>query len=523
MMNISGLFQSGEYVIPIPYGTPMTFEYNDKGILMKIFLGVNENKEDITHRVLDIVCNHCSIPTKIPILGGTTWVSGVLYCDTFFDCFGPIPQCMSEAQLNYFEANPDKCNFFASIVKSTAVDYKHFNLVKSWLKTAGFYVLSGFVVPYDMTNSQFVTMLDTISFNFNGGCSSFVVWQNGHYRLVDAELTQNVVKDIALHVDNTGCVHAMLKCNDSNSPYIKFIDLSDAYHMNLDKGSIFIQDKHNNIIYVYSHNKSSTLHPTYTCPICFKVTNLPAEGEVRCGDSDCLSNQYPNVCHTLRSFGLPLISYKSYIEYVKNDSIISLSDVFLLPEYADSHISCTLYHFLDAIIPVSVVRDRHAIEIFCNRCNNSVDACMYYLNRIDKLQEDFAISNLSWNQFISWISKNSNYQLITTLLYSKQFEIISLNKLFDGPPIFRNFHIFLTGKFSRGTHQHITSILSSYSATVYTAYSAGCINLVIVGDLDEDVNGVILQDARSRNISVVKESEFFLQYEIDDDVKANVL
>ena len=94
--------------------------------------------------------------------------------------------------------------------------------------------------------------------------------------------------------------------------------------------------------------------------------------------------------------------------------------------------------------------------------------------------------------------------------------------MFDGAPIFRGKRIFITGSFKHGSMEEISSILNSYSAEVTFDYE-GKIDLVLVGDISEGVNGVAVKNAVSLRVPIMKESDFFKRYEIDDDIQQNLV
>ena len=96
-----------------------------------------------------------------------------------------------------------------------------------------------------------------------------------------------------------------------------------------------------------------------------------------------------------------------------------------------------------------------------------------------------------------------------------------VDKKFDGPAIFRNKTILITGKFRHGDFNEVASILQSYSAKVVFDFSES-VDCLVVGDLMESTNGQFVRNCKQLNIPVFEESRFFRMYDIDNDLKSNL-
>ena len=100
--------------------------------------------------------------------------------------------------------------------------------------------------------------------------------------------------------------------------------------------------------------------------------------------------------------------------------------------------------------------------------------------------------------------------------------ITKTNRKFDGIPMLRNKTIAITGIFNHGSLQEVASILNSYSANVVFGNCHEKIDCVIVGNINENVDGSLINRARDENIAVFTESEFFARYDIDSDLRENL-
>lgn len=155
-------------------------------------------------------------------------------------------------------------------------------------------------------------------------------------------------------------------------------------------------------------------------------------------------------------------------------------------------------------------------------CSNNEQTFKYYIEHPEEIQKDLNIQHNELNKLITWLSDGCNASDLMTLVDSAQINIVALKSTFNGAPIFRNKRIFITGKFIRGSLDSIAGILQSYSASVTTQFS-NVVDCVIVGGLHEDVDGKAVNFARTLNKPIFNENEFFNRYEIDADIKANLV
>ncbi|MBQ3184550.1 MAG: hypothetical protein IJB54_01060, partial [Firmicutes bacterium] len=82
-MFVRNLLRPSDFVTLVPVGMPTTLQYNDTGMLEKVYWGYTpETREDLSSRMLSaakITDEVKPFPFKIPLKEGTTWIMGVLY------------------------------------------------------------------------------------------------------------------------------------------------------------------------------------------------------------------------------------------------------------------------------------------------------------------------------------------------------------------------------------------------------------------------------------------------------------
>ena len=71
-----------------------------------------------------------------------------------------------------------------------------------------------------------------------------------------------------------------------------------------------------------------------------------------------------------------------------------------------------------------------------------------------------------------------------TKISCDKFIFDTVEKSFDGPPIFRGKKVYVTGRFIHGTIIDVCNIIQSYAATATTVFSTD-VNCVLVGGMNE--------------------------------------
>ena len=340
-------------------------------------------------------------------------------------------------------------------------------------------------------------------------------YNGSHY--VDLGLSVHTISQIDRFIDPAGFIKATIHVCESNQVYE--VDYTTVAKYSLSVGSTLFVDADMHIIYARSNSTQEPIR-TLTCAVCGAKIPIPDSGVVCCSDPNCLSRMYEAVKHMLRVLGLADMSYQAYCKHISDKSISCISDVFLLEEYQDVDISATLSQILRAAVPESEVVSNTIFEVFVNHCNNNLKTVLYYLHNPNILISDMSTVPGS-QQFFKWLSDGRNVSTIEAIVDSDKIHISEIYRKFEGAPIFRNKTIYITGKFHHGDHSNIIAILQSYSATVVTD-NKDTYDCVLVGDLQEDVDGSAIRYARNNGIPIMIESEFFNRYGIDEDLHANL-
>ena len=511
----------GSYLTIVPVGLRATLQYNANGVLEKIFNGYSDEKSSITIQVLDVVKKSRLVPLTIPTKGGTTWVEGVFYTSKIFNVSGVLPMCLEPDMIVDMKSNPQDYAFYAGNVDSLAASFNAVLTARNWMKMSGFDALPMFMIPDKLTNEAFIKMVNNDRYPFKFPLiSGYMIFEGIEYRYHQLNLIQQIVNSVDRFTDSDGYIKANVTDRYDNTRVLQY---SDVLKYNITKDSVLVCKTNGKLLY-------STTQPSLpkvnklTCSCCGNIFMSPESGPVSCSDPHCVSKLYPNAVKMLNTFGLPVIEYDKFKKYVDKKKILCLTDLLLLPEYKSSLIAIALSKLLQSVVPVEVCADTSEFMKISYLCNHSSKTLRYYVENPDRLRIDMAtqMNSLMLKRLVDWISEPYNATTILTLLDSDQINIIETDKKFDGAPIFRNKTIAITGKFSHGDSSEIVSIFRSYEATVTIGISehADCL---VVGDLNENIDGKSIQLARENNIPTFSESQFFAQYDIDADISVNLL
>ena len=96
-MYVRDVFNPGDFIVPVPVGIPTTLQYDDRGVLSKVFVGYGDDKVDVSKDTLNVIKSEKLTVGKIGIEDGATWVRGVLYCDELLPISGYIPYSIQDA------------------------------------------------------------------------------------------------------------------------------------------------------------------------------------------------------------------------------------------------------------------------------------------------------------------------------------------------------------------------------------------------------------------------------------------
>lgn len=513
-MSMRNLLKAGELVVPVPIGVLMTLQYNVDGNLEKVYAGIQDDRTDITKSKLVQMIGNKTVPAKIHIKGGTTFVEGVLYTGDIqtkksWDSTGTL----NEIMLGKYSKNPELFNFFGANIHSQAIIISGSINIVRYLKTTGFNILNGFVLPIGNT--------DALVDNFiHSDMYPFLKVAMGYYsisasaRYISDGVHQNIVHSVTRFTDSNGYIKSKIDFKESSL----YADYSDVVRFRISRGTTVILDSENIITFCFGGKDIPA--SSIQCECCGKLINVPNSGFVQCSDPHCPSLMFPYVNQFLHKMSLDYMSQDKFEEYVSSKKLLRISDVLELPEYSDITIHTTLCSLIRSLIPYKLISTDNVISIFANKCLNSRDTMTYYINNPDKIASDLNITDKDVNRLVCWLSDDYNAFELKTLMLSDRIIFDTVERSFDGPPIFRGKKIYVTGKFIHGSIIDICMILQSYAAEAVMTFSLD-VDCILVGEMNEDTDGHSITLARSYNIPVFSEMEFFSEYEIDEDLAEN--
>ena len=524
-MFVENRLTGGDFVSPAPLGLMLTLQYNDMGVLHKVYEGV-ERSTDLTNRLLRVFVEHETVPNRISIKNGTTWISGVLFSSDIIPKLhsaGKLPGAITEECISVYTRDPSQFRFYAGQVSSLAAKFRGNLIVRNWLKMAGFGVLPGYIIPGNITGSKFKEIV-----NKESSCPvkyplipELFVHRAGQDLHFSCELQQACVRKVETYVSDQGDIRA--KVHLKNSEKVLDYDYYVVAANNISSQDWIIYDgEDNRFIYNYRLGEA-TVNLTTTklaCPICGKILSFNRSEPTQCSDPHCNSRLYSRMVHMLESLSLPCISRSQYDKYAKKiGDRFSLFDVFDLPEYKDVELDVTPAVALRSIIPIHVLPKFSSIDIFVLKCSKSIDTIEYYLSHPDKMWEDLGLDKHIYRKFFDWLQIPENRDDAIRVLHDSHIHITTTAKDPEAPGmILDNTLVMITGEFRRGNTEYIKSVLENYGATVTQSYSSD-VNCVVVGDLMVGIAGQALRSAKADHIPVYSEEDFIRRYQLKLDEK----
>ena len=521
-MFVRNLLQAGEYVTLVPNGIPIKLEYGSNGTLEKVHVGYDESYE-ISKEVIPVIMKSKCIPLTVTIHKGQTFVYGVFkpLSNKKYIEEGWIPDCNIDNMLEDFKADPDQFKFFAGEVSSTAAVFKGAVPIRQWLTTSGFQLLSGYLVPANLTEDSFKSMIRRDYADYPIVTHYIIYHRDGTTSHTKLSVYQCIIGDVKDYTTEYGYIQREFYTKDK---YIKYVvPYSEAYIRDLHVGKrVFMM---NNIIHTddvsdgFNHVDSS-----YVCKWCGRKLHVPndARKAMMCSDSQCNSVLYPRVSQLLKGLYLPVISFARYKEITDSiGSIFSVLDILDVDEYKEFKFSGSLYQVVRAIIPKTILPgDQHVMKL-CRECNDTVATFIYYIQNPDKMKVDLSLDDHVYKKLLNWLEDPCNVSDIVSLLCHERITIEHQEKRFDGPPIFRGKNIAITGKFFHGSSEDVESIFLSYAANIVNVVDS-TLDCLIVGDLQEDVDGNKVMKAKKLGVPIFSEYKFFNKYDIDKDLSENL-
>lgn len=525
----------------VPVGLPVVLKYNEKGLLQNTHIGWKENLDTDPETFSDIaelanlnvedqiLFNNAVqkfVPYDIPVKGGTTWVYGILYSEVVPCDDGVLPNAVANSYVKWLlEGKPFK--YYGGYVKSLASSFRGPLIVQNFLKTSKFNPLPQVIVPLRITDDTILAANRGVGVNFNPNfISGFFVFEELDCRYVSMNLRQvTLSKNVEFSIDPDGAWNSTI--TDSNEDSFSFSYSAFLHHRATKCATLLIQNlpEVNYILSTRVGTDAELMLSTgeeVKCPICGKVCIVGRnDAAFKCDDPHCMSHQYGTVSRMLKTFNLPELPYDDYMKSLRNSDVLCLTDIFELKQYKDLEIKTTLAKALYAVIDTPI--DYSIVERFANKCNNNTETVMYYMNNPLRVETDLDIVEPGVKTLIKWLEDPYNISTVATI-----FDIVTIEERdykFEGDPIFRGSKFVLTGRFKRGNTPEIESILRSYSAEVSTSIEQGedLPNAVILGGLNDGISGQLIQKAKIHNIPIVDEDEFFTSYEIDQDLRSNLL
>lgn len=514
------LLKPGDYVLAVPVGLHLTLEYNTSGNLARVYKGFNLDKQDVTSKLMMPLLASNTVPGKIHITSGKTWVTGVLYTGTQFSASGDLPQAVYDSLVDSYLKYPDKFNFFAATAESTIVPLKGANQMRSTLMIDNFHLLPAWVAPANVSDDAFTKWINSDRFPFNDPIiSDCIIFRGSDILYESLQLKQFTVDHIEKYVDDNGYIKARVYNTDNNVPIA--YDYSDIVRWSIGTNSLLVLDSDNQPVHskYIGRWKAEKRSNTLTCSFCGKAFSVPSSGYVQCSDPHCTSKLLSKVTHFLSVLRMDVPKSTTILALIKSHTLTCIPDLFLLDTYANKRVETTLACILRAFIPVKLITNNDVFTLFANACNNNIKTFLYYAQNTDCIASDLGIKHPDLNKLIMWFHDPCNLSDLTTVVTSVQIIFHNQDKRFNGAPIFRGKTICLTGDFVHGSITDVSAILSSYAAHVTTHFTSD-VDCVITGSVRENIDSKVVSSARSYNIPIFDETSFFAEYEIDTDLQS---
>ncbi len=505
----------GDFVSLIPVGLPITLQYNISGNLEKVYVGYNyvgyeTDMRDCSDVFMDRFLSMDKVPARISLKRGTTWVSGILYTDTKFKTCGLLPKCMEQNMIDLFNATPNAFKFYAFNVKCSSYSFGGASQRMQFLHINKFNVLPGWYVPPQMNQDRFDMWLNDGTFKFHKIITHYAIHTNDNLRIVSTGLSQHSVQDMNVYIDDSAYLRVALELDDDSKRYLHY---GEARKYGVGKKSSIITDSHSKII---SCSEQVTYPDKLACPVCGKQYNLSGD-TVTCSDESCASKLLTRLPKFFSSMCMESMSTENIRKHIEDKTLTCISDVFLLPEYADKEIDVSLVQLLSALIPITDIKSDDVYVEFITACSDNVDTFKYYVSNPNAILTDLHITSKDKNKLVEWLSVPANNSDITSLLLVDEINIVTTQKKYNFAPVFRDKIIYITGRFIHGDMSEISNIFHSYGAKVTTTFDVNT-DVVITGGTNEEINGKVLQTAKNLGISVIDEQAFFDMYDIDNDL-----
>jgi hypothetical protein len=392
-----------------------------------------------------------------------------------------------------------------------------------WLDMSGFRTLRGQLMSISLPSDE--NFLNQMWIRVFGDITNvplpimMAVYRVDKFFLYRSGYTQVCIKSVHQETDDAG--YFWSKVTDLVGKTYVFDYATGLENALSRKGSFIVDEDQVTIAYRYPLKDKSIM--SKLCPVCGAPLDTSVFGRTKCSDKNCKSSLYVRIIRLMKELGLPQISADRFKHEVADGHLTCVSDIFFLPELSELKIHTNLVHLIQGLCPHLLQNEKNALHTFINRCSNSIRSVEYYLQHpeVARCRTDVYVPGL--DAVLNWFAIPENWTALESLIMNdKNIIIESSLKKFDGDPIFRGTTIAITGSFIHGTLDDIESILNSYSATVVRQYT-DAVKIVLVGSQLSDIDGSMVQQARQAGRAVLNEVDFFQQYDIDADLRANLL
>ncbi len=502
-MQVRNFLRAGDFAVLVPLGIPTTLQYGQHGNFEKVYIGYDSSSWEASSEIASQLIKLNKIPMHVSSYSGTIFVRGVIYTEDIPPVSGKLPNAIIDILVKKV-VKSGKFNFFAGHISAKGAKFTGGSQIQAWLKSHQFNTLSGYVVPATNVENTFKRLMESSAFEYNKLMAEFKISPQGlEINMLDRRECK--VNDYLVYLDEYGYIHSQLSLDNGDLLNISYYDFK---YWNIEISDYLVLDSSNTIIRKHDNYTSKLNVFSYTCPICGCKYNVYDEFS-RCSNIDCLSKQYHDIIHFLKTLNLAEIEYSEYIDYVNSGKLTKFSDILSLPQYENYEINTSIYEILDAIIPISEVRNRSAIWELYSKSNGSLDSISYYLDHPRSINSDLGID---CPDLVRWLEHDQHVSTIFEIIQYTNVVLQSNVKKFEGSPIFRDKKLYLTGQFKHGSYAEVEAILASYGASIASWDDA---DACLVGDIPENVDGIAIHKFNDLNLPVFSETEFFDIYELD--------
>lgn len=506
----------------VPTGLLVTLHYNVHGTLDSITKGF-DGTEELGEEFIESAAKSGIVPYSIKLTGGNTTIWGVIHSDKFTASNALLPMAEYDRIIQDV-LNGTRYKFYVGNIQSGAMTLVNPTAMNSWAKLNGFNPMPTWIVPTDASDNileSFINSSRNIPFVFPL-IAGFIIYQDGnapYFRYT--HLTTAKVVRTKNYTNDNGYLMVDVICADGSDDTHTSVAMhyADAVTFGVQKGSQIILDE-GSVVWCSSSSVQGGTHLTrrIDCKACGKLLDVPVSGPMTCTDPHCISLLYPKVVNFCRVLDLDCITKSTFDKYVRSGDLTILPDLLLLPAYKKVKISKSIWEIIYAVMITDVGIGSQWLLRLCNLCNNNYPTIRYYFENPVQMYTELDMQPSK--RLLSWIEDPRNLLELDAIISSDQVDTYVTNKImkFDGPPIFRDKTIYITGGFLHGSDTDIIAIFNSYGAVVVTDFDE-YVQCIVVGDTKEGIDGGAIASARAFNIPVFSESEFFSKYDIDSDLE----